>query len=332
MTRKVDFLSSKVVVVQLFGVRGSISAPLRNVDYREKIIKAMHLYGESVRNGSEQDAIAFWKSLPYHLKYVTGSDTTCVTVRTDDDKIYVLDLGTGSRNVGDQLVGEYFAKKEKKEVNVMITHTHWDHIQGLPFFKPVYFPDFTLKFFSPYADLKERLLKQQQPEFFPVTFESTGSHKEFSIFYPGDVLHGTDDLKIECHPLRHPGGSFAYKFTQKNGKKFIFATDAEFTGQDMQLIHDYASFFEGADLLVLDTQYTLDESFSKFDWGHTSYTMAVNCASTWKIKNLVLTHHEPAYSDEKIHEIFSAAEKHRDYLGNKKLKIHLGREGLRFRI
>jgi len=285
-----------------------------------------------VQAGSTVSASEFWKSLPYHLKFVSGSDTTCLTVRTEGGSIYVLDLGTGSRNVGDELVAEYFQNKEQKDVQILITQTHWDHIQGLPFFKPIYFPDFTLKFFSPFPNLRERFVKQQQGEFFPVEFEGTGSRKEFTLFYPGDVLHFDEDIKVECHPLKHPGGSFAYKFTQKNGKVFIFATDAEFTGQDMQLIHDYSSFFEGADLLVLDTQYTLDESFSKFDWGHTSYTMAVNCASIWKVRNLVLTHHEPAYSDEKIHWIYQEALKHQRHMGNKRLKIHLAREGLKFHL
>lgn len=320
------------MVVQLFGVRGSIAAPLRNKDYRDKLIRALTLFQKALSKDAHKTPVDFWRDLPFDLKFVAGSDTTCVTVRSDLGEVLVLDLGTGSRNVGDELVGEYFQSKSKREVPIFITHTHWDHIQGLPFFKPVYFPDFTLKFYSPYPNLKERLIKQQESEFFPVGFEATGSQKEFNLFYPGDVLQFSNDLKVECHPLRHPGGSFAYKFTQKDGRVFIFATDAEFTGQDAQLIQDYSHFFEGADLLVLDTQYTLDESFSKFDWGHTSYTMAVNCANTWRVKNLVLTHHEPAYSDSKINEIYEAAQKHRKYLGNKQLKIHLGREGLRFRL
>ncbi|TGN19950.1 MBL fold metallo-hydrolase [Leptospira idonii] len=319
------------MVVQLFGVRGSIAAPLRNQDYRKKILEIIELYSKEP-NRTPASAEEFWKSLPYHLKFVTGSDTTCVTVTDDNGELYVLDIGTGARNVGDDLIQEYFKNKQKKDVNFFITHTHWDHIQGLPFFKPIYFPDFTLKFHSPYADLEARLERQQSPEFFPVDFSGTGSAKEFQLFSPGDVLQFSGGLKVECHPLKHPGGSYAYKFTNREGKVFIFATDAEFTGQDMSIIHDYAPFFQGADLLILDTQYTLDESFSKFDWGHTSYTMSVNCATSWNVKNLVLTHHEPSYSDEKIYEIYRAAEQHKELLGEKKLKIHLAREGLRFHL
>ncbi|BDA78066.1 hydrolase [Leptospira kobayashii] len=319
------------MIVQLFGVRGSIAAPLRNQDYRKKILEILELYASKppqTRNSVED----FWKKLPYHLKFVTGSDTTCVTVTDAKGEIYILDMGTGVRNVGDDLLQAYFSKKSRKDVNIFITHTHWDHIQGLPFFKPIYFPDFNLKFHSPYADLETRLEDQQRPEFFPVRFSDTGSRKEFHHFLPGDEMKFPSGIKVETHPLKHPGGSFAYKFTDALGKVFIFATDAEFTGEDMSIIHDYAPFFKDADLLVLDTQYTLDESFSKFDWGHTSYTMSVNCATAWNVKNLVLTHHEPSYSDEKIYEIYEASRLHKKFLGEKKLKIHLAREGLRFHL
>lgn len=317
------------VVVQLFGVRGSIAAPLRNQDYKSKILDIVSKYKASDASLSPEE---FWKTLPYHLKFVTGSDTTCVTVTDSDGEIYILDMGTGIRNVGDQLVADYFKKKEKKNINIFVTHTHWDHIQGLPFFKPIYFPDFNLRFHSVYGDLSDRLEAQQQPEFFPVRFSTVSCRKEFIHFPPDKVFEFPSGMKVECFPLRHPGGSTSFKFTNREGKVFIFATDAEFTGQDMEIIHESTPFFSGADLLVMDSQYTLDESFSKFDWGHTSYTMSVNCATSWNVKNLVLTHHEPSYSDQKIFEIFESAVEHKQSLGGHPLKIHLAREGLRFHL
>lgn len=317
------------VIVQLYGVRGSIASPLRNQDYRKKITEILELFQKEGRDLSPEE---FWKDLPHHLKFVSGSDTTCVSLQDEEGNTFILDMGTGLRVLGDEIIGSYFQKPEEKQIVFFITHTHWDHIQGLPFFKPIYFKDFTLKFYSPYSDLQSRLEKQQSPEYFPVPLSSTISEKEFKLFYPGDVLKFNSGIKVECYPLKHPGGSYAYKFTSSKGKVFIFATDAEFTGADMEFIHEAAPFFAGADLLIMDSQYTLDESFSKFDWGHTAYTMAVNCASTWGIKNLVLTHHEPSYSDEKIYEIYKLAETHKSQLGEKKLKIHLAREGMRFHL
>lgn len=317
------------VIVQLYGVRGSIASPLRNQDYRKKITDILELYR---KEGEGKSGEEFWKELPHPLKFVSGSDTTCLSVTDDDGQTYILDMGTGLRPLGDELIGPYFQNPKERSVVFFITHTHWDHIQGLPFFKPIYFKDYTLKFFSPYSDLQSRLERQQSHEFFPVPLSGTSSKKEFKLFLPGEILQFPSGLRVESFPLKHPGGSYAYKFTNRNGKVFIFATDAEFTGADMEFIHDATPFFSGADLLVMDSQYTLDESFSKFDWGHTSYTMSVNCASTWGIKNLVLTHHEPSYSDEKIYEIYELAEKHKSLLGEKKLKIHLAREGMRFHL
>jgi ribonuclease BN (tRNA processing enzyme) len=140
-----------------------------------------------------------------------------------------------------------------------------------------------------------------------------------------------DDLVVEFYPLKHPGGSFAYKFTQ-NGRVFIFATDAEFTGEILEKIGDETDFFRNADVLVLDAQYTLDEAFMKIDWGHTGYTMAVNCGLRWKTKHLVMTHHEPAYSDLKLRENHEMALEHRNNNGDSVMKISLAREGMIFEL
>ena len=240
-------------------------------------------------------------------------------------------MGTGARLLGDRLLGKEFGRGAGA-IEIFITHTHWDHIQGLPFFKPLYIPGNELKFHSPYGNLEERFVKQQEQEFFPVPFHLMGSTRAFYHLKPNDVITFDDGMEVSLCLLRHPGGSCAYKFTE-NGKSFIFATDVEFTGDDLDYIRSLDSFFGGADLLIIDSQYTLDESFSKFDWGHTAYTMAVNSANIWKVKNLMLTHHEPAYSDTKLAEIHREAVEHYRNLDVKnEMKIYLAREGLRIKL
>ena len=123
-------------------------------------------------------------------------------------------------------------------------------------------------------------------------------------------------------------GSSEYKFEQ-NGKIFIFATDTEFTGEAIEKAGD-KNFFRNADLLVLDSQYTLDEAFLKVDWGHTSYTMAVNCAINWNVKKLIMTHHEPAYSDDILQENYLLAVEHAEQMADVNTEILLGREGMVF--
>jgi ribonuclease BN (tRNA processing enzyme) len=187
-----------------------------------------------------------------------------------------------------------------------------------------------LNFYSPYRDLENRLIAQQADfRFFPAPFEKTASSKAFHLMTPGTPLIFEDDLHIDCYPLKHPGGSYAYRFKQ-DGKTFIFATDVEFTGETFEKFGTETDFFMNADLLIIDSQYTLDESFLKFDWGHTAYTAAVNCGIRWNVKKLVLTHHEPSYSDTKLAEIHREAIEHRDAMKTDTPEVLMAVEGTIF--
>jgi ribonuclease BN (tRNA processing enzyme) len=116
----------------------------------------------------------------------------------------------------------------------------------------------------------------------------------------------------------------------QNNKSFVFATDSEFIGKTIETDSVAKEFFNNTDLFICDSQYTLDEAFLKVDWGHTSYTMAVNCASHWNIKKLILTHHEPAYSDDIIQSNYLLALEHAELLSNVHTEILLAREGMIF--
>lgn len=315
--------------ITLYGTRGSLPAPLRNVEYQDKIKEILHLFLER-KVSSPEEIAEFFEFLPDHLKYTGGGDTTSLMVESDKGRTYIVDLGSGVRNAGNYLLQSGFLQGDGI-LDIFITHTHWDHIQGLMFFKPFYIPSTKINFYSPYKDLEERFVYQMEPRFFPVDYYATLSKKTFNLFEKGNVQEFEDGIKVECYPLKHPGGSYAYKFTE-NGKIFIFATDAEFTGEDLELIISMGDFFGNADYLVIDSQYTLDESFKKFDWGHTSYTMAANCATMWGVKNLVLTHHEPDYNDKKVFSIVEEAQEHKVHLGGQDLNIILAREGLEINL
>ncbi len=319
--------------VKLWGVRGSLPSPTTNTEYRKKLVGILQRFAQSDIKRIDTDSIdSFIDKLPDEYQFIFGGDTTCVTVKSNSGKLYILDCGTGIRHVGYQLM-KGLCGKGSGEVNIFFTHNHWDHIQGLPFFTPLYVPGNRINFYSTNKKVEENLIKQMSSPFFPAPFENTSSEKIFHYLDPKNrkSIRLEDDLILEYYPLKHPGGSFAYKFIQ-NGKSFIFATDAEFTGEILEKIGEETDFFSNADLLVLDSQYTLQESFSKFDWGHTSYTMAVNCGLRWNIKNLVLTHHEPAYSDFDLAEIHSLAIEHGRQMENSNMKIFLAREGMIFRI
>lgn len=314
--------------IKLWGTRGSLSAPLSTAEYRAKLKTVLNRATQE--NLKPENIDQFIENLPINLSITYGGNTTCAEVMSPGGKRVIIDAGTGIRNLGDRLMQTEFGKG-KGHALMLFTHTHWDHIQGLPFFKPGYIPGNKFDFYSPIDDLKERLLIQEDFRFFPAPYLSAGATKEFHKMNPGEVLEIEKGFKIDCYPLKHPGGSYAYRF--RDGKHtIIFATDAEFTGNYLEQTDIDDSFFHDADVLILDAQYTLDESFQKFDWGHTSHTMAVNLAVRWRVKNLVMTHHEPAYSDAKLKNDRQQALEHREALGQKLPNLISARDGLTIRF
>lgn len=318
--------------IKLWGVRGSLPAPTTNEEYSYKIHRILErALAAGIKNDTEIPG--FIDTLPADLKLVFGGNTTCVTVTSDSGAMYILDCGSGIRLLGYELMKGPCGKGQGV-MNIFLTHNHWDHLQGLPFFTPLYIKGNVLNFHSPFKNQQKILADQMKAPYFPAPYEGTASTKHYIQL---DVkkrapLKLEDDLIVDYFPLKHPGGSFAYRFRQK-GKTFIFATDAEFTGEIFESRQDDTNdFFNGADLLIIDSQYTLDESFVKFDWGHTSFTMAVNCGLRWNVKKLVLTHHEPAYADAKLNENYMAAIEHGENCKNDSMSIDIATEGTMYTL
>lgn len=310
--------------IKLWGVRGSLPTPLTDYDYRDKLTSILSkAINENL--SSKKEIPKFINNLSSELKGHFGGNTTCAEIISDSGKSYIIDCGTGIRPLGDRIISNE-SGRGSAEIDIFMTHTHWDHVQGLPFFKPIYFPGNKINFYSPIKDLEKRFIYQQDFRFFPVKFEDMAADKTFTTLTKGQVLEPEPGLKIDFRLLKHPGASYAYRFRQKD-KTLIFCTDAEFTGEFVEIIPaDGDDFFHETDVLIIDSQYTLDESFIKLNWGHTSYTMAVNLAVRWKVKKLILTHHEPSYSDIEITENCKKAEEHRNLM-NSNLQILPAIEG-----
>ena len=317
------------MLITFWGVRGSLASPMRTNEFKTKLRDILYSVQDHKLNNDAQ-INDFIEGLPEGLKNITGGNTTCVSVEDSDGGIHILDAGSGLRVLGDRMM-KGPAGEGKAEFNIFITHTHWDHICGIPFFKPLYIPGNKVNFYSPIPDLHDRLRYQQDARFFPKEFDDLEADKIFHVMEAKQAFDVNPGLKVTPYPLRHPGGCFAYKF-QKDNKVFIFSTDVEITGADLENVEEGNTFFDDCDALVIDAQYTLDESFQKFDWGHTSITMAVNCASRWRVKNLFLTHHEPAYSDQMLNQNLELANEHAEALMIENLNIFLAREGTKFRI
>jgi phosphoribosyl 1,2-cyclic phosphodiesterase len=199
----------------------------------------------------------------------------------------------------------------------------------LPFFDPAYIPGYELHFYSPVKHLEKTLRSQMEIPYFPVTMDAFGAKLFFHQIDENPVK--ISDALITWRRVKHPGGCFSYKISE-NGKNFIFSTDTELTERDFRRNEENNAFYENTDLIVIDSQYTLGEAIEKYDWGHSSYSLAVDFAAEWKIPKLVLFHHEPKYEDKKLYKILNSAKWYEKHIEFSNLEIYLAKEELEFSL
>jgi phosphoribosyl 1,2-cyclic phosphodiesterase len=249
------------------------------------------------------------------LRY--GGNTTCVELRLNDGSVVVIDAGTGIRNLGKKLVEE----QNLKEIYLLLTHSHWDHIMGFPFFKPAYFDRFTIHVRGgPIAKetLKRYLEHQMEPPYFPERMKAMKA--VFDITHGIPVIKRIGSAEVVPIPLSHPNGGFGYKIIEYN-RTFIFLTDNELEYQHTngKSYTEYVSFCRDADLLIHDAQYTNEQySFSK-TWGHSTYEAAVNLAIDARVKRLLLFHHDPDRMDKELDGI---VEQYQRTIQQRKGRLH----------
>ncbi len=233
---------------------------------------------------------------------VYGGNTTCVEVILGSGKRVVIDAGTGIRLLGKRLEEEM----ERVEIHLLITHIHWDHVLGFPFFGPVY-NESTRLFIDGYPSCMKGLRyafdNHMGDGFFPVRFDELKAE----IHYVDAMSRGPleiDGTLIETIPLQHPQGGFGYRFTE-DGKILVFITDNELSEEAGVSRHpdEYVRFCQGADLLIHDAQYDQDEIESRRGWGHSEYVSTCRMAMRAGAKRLMLFHHDPWRKDAEITEI-----------------------------
>jgi len=302
--------------VHFYGSRGSIPTPILLEDYQNKLKKILTLYKDS----SEKNIDKFLKKIPFHLSHVYGGNTSCVVIEDDKGTEIVLDAGSGLR-----MYGNKHLKQSNKTFNIFLTHFHWDHICGIPFFKPIYNPTNTICFYSTNDKLLQNLSRQQVDAHFPVTFAKLPAKKKFVILdkHSSYKLNGFNIYNI---PLNHPGGCTGY-IIEKDGKKISYITDTEFTPDKLDEGDFYRAVFEDTDLLIMDSQYSVVEIFSKLDWGHSSSNMAVNLSLDWNVKKLALFHFDPEHKDIDLYNIWDEANKQKKIFNKKNLEIISAVEG-----
>lgn len=264
--------------------------------------------------------IRFWgtrgslpKPGPTTLRY--GGNTSCVEVRTDDGTLIVLDCGTGSHDLGQALVA---SGERPIHGHVLISHTHWDHIQGFPFFTPLFVPGNEWDIYAPGGlgqELAATLAGQMQYTYFPVALDQLGA----TIRYH-DLGEGTFEIgpaRVTAQYLNHPALTLGYRL-EVGGSTLVYATDhephaacpASERGSDsMEPVHGedrrHVELLAGADLVIHDSQYTDREYPARKGWGHTTVEWSVDYALAAHAKCLVLFHHDPLRDDDALDRVLA---------------------------
>jgi phosphoribosyl 1,2-cyclic phosphodiesterase len=228
-----------------------------------------------------------------------GGNTSCVEIRTAGNECIIFDAGSGIRNLGQCLMKE--AAGEPIGVKLFLTHFHWDHIQGIPFFAPIYGPQNSIAFYTGVEGrtLQETLEGQMAKPYFPVDFAQVAAAREFHSIERGGAVEA-DGLRIIPFPLNHPQHASGYRI-EADGIAIVYATDYEHG--DAQLDRTLRDYSAGADVLICDAQYTPAEYEKHRGWGHSTWLNAVQVARDAAVGQLFLFHHDPAHDDQQMMRI-----------------------------
>lgn len=255
---------------------------------------------------------------------VYGGESTCVEITSDEGESLIIDAGSGIRKLGDKIL-----KDDQKNIVLLFTHAHWDHLSGFPFFRPAYFTAYNVSLCGgpvPQGTVMKYITHQMEPPYFPVSISAMkanfteGCHcsQGFCNNSPGGRIKS---IKCSSIPLNHPDGGYGFRFVN-SGKSFVFLTDNELRYQHEggRTTEDYINFCRDADLLIHDAQYTEDEYKRTVTWGHSTFGDAINLALKAGVKRLGLFHHDPDRTDDEIdHQV----EIYRRYINEKGIPLDL---------
>ncbi|MCK4420853.1 MBL fold metallo-hydrolase [candidate division WOR-3 bacterium] len=238
------------------------------------------------------------------IKY--GGNTTCLEITLENGREIIIDAGTGMRQLGMEIISN-----DIKHIDFFLTHSHWDHIQGFPFFAPIFRKDISLNIYgvSPtFERLLDILKGQMEFIYFPVQFKQLGAKISFKKFDPKGI--DLDGVKVSSIMTNHPLETHAFKF-EENDKTLVFMTDNELDHQVIATTpyDKQVDFVRGANILIHDAQYKKEEIDKYKGWGHSSWQETVALAKKAGVEKLFFTHYDPSRTDTEIDEIVIEANK-----------------------
>lgn len=312
--------------VYFWGTRGSLPYSLKSEQIEKKINMALNLAIKHGLRDEEKIEDFIRNHLEFAVKSSYGCNTSCVEVRDGGSEFILCDAGTGLRDFGNHVMDS--GLKPPQTFHIFISHLHWDHICGFPFFTPAYIPGNRVNIYGFHDHIEDSFERQQEAPNFPLPLKAMGSEINFHQLNINNEyqIAGVNVLGIKQN---HPGDSYGYSFVQ-HGRKVVYSTDAEHQKESEEDDYYFLRFIENADLLIFDAQYNLaDHFFSKQSWGHSSNLVGVELAVRSKVKQLCLFHHEHTLDDHELDSFLADTRRYLQIYDEKsQLQVKMAYEGL----
>jgi len=289
--------------VIFWGTRGSLPTPLSAKSVRQKIVAALVKGAHRGLDTPEKAAAFCEQELSFAESATFGGNSSCVQIETGGPEYLLCDLGSGAREFAVSAIAKH-GPAAPQTYHVLVSHVHWDHIMGFPFFVPAFIPGNRIRIYSCHAKLEQAIRGQNAAPCFPVEFGALGARIEFIPLEPGRP-YPIGGATVTGKAQRHGGDSYGYRI-EKDGKSVVYTTDSEHKMEDVVALQEFVGFLRRADLVIFDAMYSLADTMSlKEDWGHSSNVIGVELCQMAEARHLCLFHHEPIFDDARIDKILA---------------------------
>jgi phosphoribosyl 1,2-cyclic phosphodiesterase len=319
------------MLVRFWGTRGSIPVALPSAAIRDKLVAALvKASGRSLETPDKAREFVE-RELPFETSHTYGGNSACVELETGRGEYVLCDLGSGARVFGNHVLAVH-GPARGQTFHVFMSHLHWDHIMGFPFFLPAYIPGNRIRIYGCHPILEEAFRRQNAAPSFPVDFSRLGAAIEFVRLEP-ERPYEIAGLRVRAKRQLHSGDSYGYRF-EEGGKAVVYSTDSEHKREDPAETEAFVEFFKDADLVIFDAMYSLADAYSvKEDWGHSSNIVGVELCQLARAKHLCMFHHEPVYDDERIAAVLRETRRLEEITrSDQRLEISSAYDGLEIRV
>lgn len=292
--------------LKFWGTRGSLPVSLTASEVRAKVRAALVAAAESAAAGEVVDTPekidALIETLPFDVAGTYGGHSSCVELIGDGAEHVLCDLGTGARPFAGSVLRRFGATPQT--FHIFMSHLHWDHIMGFPFFTPAYIPGNRIHIYGCHQELEEAFRRQQAAPSFPVDFSALGADIEFHVLEP-EREYQIAGFSVRASLQLHEGDSYGWRF-ERAGRSVVYSTDSEHKLGDAETWNRVVNFFRGADLVIFDAMYSLADAISvRADWGHSSNIVGVELCQQAGVETLCMFHHEPVNGDGKLEALLA---------------------------